>query len=69
MNYPQSSAPCRVVKVAEAAERTGLSRKQIATMIRTKQIRARKLNPHKAKNSPWIIPEDELKRVLQELAA
>lgn len=69
MNYPKHSAQCRVVKVAEAAERTGLSRKQIATMIRTKQIKARKLNPHKARNSPWLIPETEIARVLQEFAA
>lgn len=56
-----------LIRVAEFAERSGLSRKQVNTMILQGRLKARKLNGKR--NSPWLLPETELERLVQEVAA
>ena len=56
-----------LIRVAEFAERSGLSKKQVTKMILQKKLRARKLN--NKRNSPWLVPAAELDRLVEEVAA
>lgn len=55
------------IRLNEFVAQSGLSKKQVKTMILRKEIRARKLNPKR--NSPWLIPSSELRRLVEEAAA
>lgn len=65
--HSKTIAP-KLVKVAEFAEATGLSRKATKSMILQGRIKAEKLNPGK-RNSPYLIPRSEMERFLEEVAA
>lgn len=56
-----------LIRVAEFAERSGLSRKQVKSMILQKKLKARKLNAKR--NSPWLVLSSELDRLVEEVAA
>lgn len=56
-----------LIRVAEFAEQSGLSRKQVKTMILQKKLKARKLNVKR--NSPWLVLSSELDRLVEEVAA
>ncbi|WP_040422125.1 helix-turn-helix domain-containing protein [Corynebacterium lipophiloflavum] len=58
----------RLVKVGDAAQELGITRKRLIRMIHAKQIKARKLPPA-ARNSPFWVPRSEIERVLREFAA
>lgn len=65
---PNTNNNCsELIRVAEFAERSGLSRKQVNTMILQGRLKARKLNAKR--NSPWLLPATELERLVQEVAA
>ncbi|EEI16321.1 hypothetical protein HMPREF0298_1907 [Corynebacterium lipophiloflavum DSM 44291] len=56
------------MKVGDAAQELGITRKRLIRMIHAKQIKARKLPPA-ARNSPFWVPRSEIERVLREFAA
>lgn len=56
-----------LIRVAAFAEQSGLSRKQVKTMILQKKLKARKLNAKR--NSPWLVLSSELDRLVEEVAA
>lgn len=60
-----SSTLPKTMRVVDAAEFLGLSKKQVLRMILAREIRARKLSPKR--NSPWIIPTAEVERFLDEV--
>lgn len=65
---PNTNNNCpELIRVAEFAERSGLSKKQVTKMILQKKLRARKLNDKR--NSPWLVPAAELDRLVAEVAA
>lgn len=65
---PNTNNNCpKLIRVAEFAERSGLSKKQVTKMILQKKLRARKLNDKR--NSPWLVPATELDRLVEEVAA
>lgn len=57
----------QLIRVADFADQSGMSRDQVKMMILQGRIKARKLNGKR--NSPWMIPVRELTRVVEEVAA
>lgn len=57
----------QLIRVADFANQSGMSKDQVKMMILQGRIKARKLNGKR--NSPWMIPVRELTRVVEEVAA